>query len=167
MGQSNGRTGRIVCFVLSVLLLVVAAVLLTDAAQVDTEPQATKLIVLAQVLATGSVTFMIGALVWTMAARNRPEHAGSAHVGSGQGGAGQGGAGQGGAGRSGPGYGGSGHVQSAHAAPQAAWQQPEHPGAGHPPAGYGGGPAQEAWVPPPAPPPHDPHTPHGGGAPHE
>ena len=162
MGQSNGRTGRIVCFVLSVLLLVVAAVLLTDAAQVDTEPQATKLIVLAQVLATGSVTFMIGALVWTMAARNRPEHAGSAHVGSGQGGAGQGGAG-----RSGPGYGGSGHVQSAHAAPQAAWQQPEHPGAGHPPAGYGGGPAQEAWVPPPAPPPHDPHTPHGGGAPHE
>jgi len=43
------------CFVLSILLLGVAVFLLTDAVNVETQPEATKLIVLAVVLALGSV----------------------------------------------------------------------------------------------------------------
>lgn len=135
---STGRVGRIVCFALSVLLLGTAVLLLTDAVQVDTEPEASKLIVLAQVLATGSVAFMIGALVWTVAAR-----VGSGPVGPEA-------------------------RQSSSAGAQSGRAQPEHPGTGHPhphpPPGYGGGPAQEAWVPPPHQ-PHHPHQPQGSGSP--
>lgn len=58
------------------LFLGIAVILLTDAVDVDTQPEATKLIVLAIVLALGSVAMMVGALVWTLAARARSERDG-------------------------------------------------------------------------------------------
>ena len=138
MNTSSGRTGRIICFVLSILLLVVAVFLLTDAVQVDTEPEATKLIVLAQVLGTGSVTLMIGALVWTLAARNGSEQRSPDRQWS-----------------------ASPQAGAAHH-PQAGY------GGAHPQAGSGAGPAQEAWVPPPdqAPRHSQPDQAPGHGQPH-
>lgn len=73
MRTSSGRVGRVICFWLSVVFLAGAVVLLTDAVQVDSQPQATKLLVLAPVLALGSVAMMIGALVWTTAGRPRAD----------------------------------------------------------------------------------------------
>lgn len=74
MDKWPGRAGRLTCFVLSILLLGTAVLLLTEAVQGDTQPEATKLVVLAVVLGLGSVAMMIGALVWTLAARNGSPH---------------------------------------------------------------------------------------------
>lgn len=73
MRASNGRVGRVICFVLSILFLGAAIVLLTDAVQVDDPTAAVKLLNLASVLAVGSVSLMIGALVWTIAGREPPD----------------------------------------------------------------------------------------------
>jgi len=88
MRTSNGRTGRVLCFVSSLLLLVVAVVLLTDAVDQDSGPEAARLLALAPVLAMGSMALMIGALVWTLAGRDQaavpgrqaPEHAGGGYA---------------------------------------------------------------------------------------
>jgi hypothetical protein len=71
MRTSSGRTGRVLCFAASILLLAVAIILLTDAGQTDDEVQSARLAAMAPVLAMGSVALMIGALVWTLAARGQ------------------------------------------------------------------------------------------------